>query len=115
MHSLANLAHIRQSMPDYGLGFQVKVDKTHSRCSLFARKRLPGAIRRLPRVSVARNLERYVTKFAPHKVVKLTSKGKLTFDERVLVHRVAGTAGGGTQEAPRHMGPGEFDTKRVSI
>ena len=107
-------------MPDSGLGFQVKVDKTlrgvPSSLGSGWQGRSGGFPHGgLPRVSVARNLERYVTKFAPHKVVKLTSKGKLTFDERVLVHRVAGTAGGGTQEAPRHMGPGEFDTKRVSI
>ena len=30
----------------------------------------------------------HVTKFAPHKAVKLVFGGKLTFDERVVVHRV---------------------------
>jgi len=29
----------------------------------------------------------YVTKFAPHKALKLIARGKLTFDERVVVHR----------------------------
>jgi len=34
------------------------------------------------------NLEGYVTKFTPHKTVKLSVWGKLTFDERVVLHRV---------------------------
>ena len=29
-----------------------------------------------------------VTKFAPHDAVKLIASGKLTFDERVVLHRV---------------------------
>ena len=32
----------------------------------------------------------YVTKFAPHKALKLTTRCKLTFDERAEVHRVDG-------------------------
>ena len=35
----ANMAHTRQSRPDPGLGFQAKVPKPFSTCSLFARKR----------------------------------------------------------------------------
>ena len=35
----ANMAHVRQSRPDAGLDFQVKVLVTLSSCSLFARKR----------------------------------------------------------------------------
>jgi len=31
-----------------------------------------------------------VTKFAPHKVLKLIAGGKLTVDERVVLHRVGG-------------------------
>ena len=30
-----------------------------------------------------------MTKLAPHKALKLIASGKLTFDERVVVHRVA--------------------------
>ena len=30
----------------------------------------------------------YVTKFAPHRALKLIVSGKLTFDERVVLHRV---------------------------
>ena len=30
----------------------------------------------------------YVTKYAPHKALKLISRGKLTFEERVVLHRV---------------------------
>ena len=30
----------------------------------------------------------YVTKFAPHKALKLIAWGKWTFDERVVLHRV---------------------------
>ena len=33
--------------------------------------------------------ERTVTKFVPHKSPKLIASGKLTFDERVVLHRVA--------------------------
>ena len=32
--------------------------------------------------------ERNVTRFAPHEALKLIARGKLTFDERVVVHRV---------------------------
>ena len=32
----------------------------------------------------------YVTKFAPHKALKITARAKLTFDERVVLHRVKG-------------------------
>ena len=38
----------------------------------------------------------YVTKFAPQKARKLISWGKLTFDERDVVHRVGGLRGCGT-------------------
>ena len=41
------------------------------------------------RVSLVRNLERCVTSFAPHKALKLIACGKLTFDDRVVLHRVA--------------------------
>ena len=33
----------------------------------------------------------HVTKFAPHSALKLIASGKWTFDERVELHRVAGT------------------------
>ena len=39
-------------------------------------------------VSLRRKFDRNVTKFAPHKALKLNTKGKLTFDERVEVYRV---------------------------
>ena len=45
--------------------------------------------RRNTRVSLARKFERNVTKFAPHKALKLIASGKLTYDERVVLHRVA--------------------------
>ena len=45
------------------------------------------------RVSFVRTFERYVTKCAPYKALKLIARGKLTFDERVVLHRVA--RGGG--------------------
>ena len=38
---------------------------------------------------MVRTFERYATKFAPHKVLKSITRGKLTFDERVVLHRVA--------------------------
>ena len=37
---------------------------------------------------VGSNFERNVTKFAPHKALKLIVRGKLTFDERVVLPRV---------------------------
>ena len=33
------------------------------------------------------NLEGYVTKFEPHKALKLIARGKLTLDGRVVLHR----------------------------
>ena len=57
--SRANLEQIRQSRPDSGLG-----------------------------LSHFQNLGCYVTKCAPHKALKLIASGKLTFDERVVLHRV---------------------------
>jgi len=35
-----------------------------------------------------RDFEVYVTKFAPHQALKLIARGKSTFDERVVLHRV---------------------------
>ena len=40
------------------------------------------------RVSLAQYFERNVTKFAPHKARNLIASCKLTFDERVVLHRV---------------------------
>ena len=37
---------------------------------------------------VASNFVGYVTKFTPHKDLKLIASGKLTFDERVVLHCV---------------------------
>ena len=37
---------------------------------------------------MAPNFERKVTTFAPHKALKSIACGKLTFDERVVLHRV---------------------------
>jgi hypothetical protein len=34
-----------------------------------------------------RILELYVTKLAPHKALQLIASGKLTFDEKVVIHR----------------------------
>jgi len=31
-----------------------------------------------------------VSKFAPHKAIQLNARGKLTFDKRVVLHRVVG-------------------------
>ena len=50
-------------------------------------------LRRLPtrwisRVLFLRILGCYVTKFAPRKALKLFASGKLTFDERAVLHRV---------------------------
>ena len=33
--------------------------------------------------------EGYATKFAPHKALKLIARGNLTFEERIVVHRMA--------------------------
>ena len=41
--SAVDMAHIRQSRPDSGLGFHLKVLKTPLRCSLFARRRSPAS------------------------------------------------------------------------
>jgi hypothetical protein len=35
-----------------------------------------------------------VTRFAPHLALKLIACGKLTFDERVVLHRVGGVVQG---------------------
>ena len=43
--------------------------------------------------SLARISERYVTKFAPHKALTLIARGKLTFDDRVELHRVVKGSG----------------------
>jgi hypothetical protein len=45
--------------------------------------------RRRTKVSFPRNVERNVSKFAQHKVLKLMTSGKLTFEERVALYRVA--------------------------
>ena len=37
-----------------------------------------------------------VTKFAPHNAVRLIASGKLTFDERVVLHRVGVSVSSGT-------------------
>ena len=39
---------------------------------------------------VASNLAGHVTKFAPHKAVKLIASGSLTFDEKAVLHRAMG-------------------------
>ena len=39
---------------------------------------------------VCSDLESCVTKFAPHQVLKLIARGKLTFGERVVLRRVVG-------------------------
>ena len=46
------------------------------------------ATRWTSRGSLPQYFEGYVIKFAPHKAVKLIGRGKLTFDERFVVHRV---------------------------
>ena len=48
-----------------------------------------GTTRWTLRGSVPRISEGYVTKFAPHKAPKSIVTGQVTFDERVLLHRVA--------------------------
>ena len=40
------------------------------------------------------NFDRYVIKFAPHESLKLVEWDKLTFDERVELHRVDIRIGG---------------------
>ena len=40
------------------------------------------------RVTLVQNVERYVTKVAPHKALTLIVSGKLTLDDRVVLHRV---------------------------
>ena len=45
-------------------------------------------------LTVASNFEGYLTKFAPHKALKLIACCKLTFDERVVAHRVDRVYGG---------------------
>ena len=42
---------------------------------------------------VASKNEDYVTEFAPPEALKLIAWGNLTFDERVVVHRVVGAGG----------------------
>ena len=49
-----------------------------------------GGVRK---VSFPPNLESNVTKFAPHKALELSLRGKLTFDDRVVFHRVEGLRG----------------------
>ena len=41
------------------------------------------------RASSARNFERYVTNFAPHKALKSIASGKLIVDEKVIAHCAA--------------------------
>ena len=43
------------------------------------------------RVSLDRNFERNVTKSEPNKALKLIERGKLTLNERVVLHRVVWT------------------------
>ena len=61
----------------------------HSFGSPFARvpqqtHKLPTATRWSSKVSLVRFFERYVTKFAPRKALKLIARGKLTFENRCL-------------------------------
>jgi len=46
------------------------------------------ATRRRSRVSMGRNFQRNMTKFAPHQALKSIALFKLTFDARVELHRV---------------------------
>ena len=59
----------------------------------------------LPATSIllVRKFERNVTKFAPHKALKLIVRGKLTFDERVILPRV-GTPNSKSQSLQRAGG-----------
>ena len=82
----------------YLAGRQFKTSGTHpcilnpkrtKRLQLHAKSELESVTtRRSPRDSLPPNLEGYVTKIAPHKAFDLILGGKLTFDERVIVHRV---------------------------
>jgi len=56
--------------------------------AILARINVSLAARWCSRVSLVQVFERNVTKFAPYKVLKLIAWGKLTFDERVVLHRV---------------------------
>ena len=47
----------------------------------------------VPRVLVCGNFHSNVSKFAPHKTLKLIARRNLTFDERVVLHRVASVNG----------------------
>ena len=49
----------------------------------------PAATRWIPKISLPQNYGGYVSKFAPHKALHLIAGGKLTFDEWVVLHRVA--------------------------
>ena len=53
------------------------------------------ATRWTSRASLFNEIARCVTRFAPHKAPKSIVAGKLTFDERVVLHRVAGGGAGG--------------------
>ena len=55
------------------------------------------------RVSFPLNLGCYVTKFAPHKALKLIAWFKLTFDEMVMVSRVKGPQCGFMERIQQHL------------
>ena len=52
----------------------------------------PGTARLATRVAFDRNFDSNVTKFAPHSALKSMARRKWTFDERVVLHRVATVA-----------------------
>ena len=63
-------------------------------CSKFARQRELSRSGRCPparwilRVSLPRNSEGYDTRFAPHQALKTVARGKLNFDEMMVLRRV---------------------------
>ena len=57
------------------------------------------------RLSLPDFFEGYVSQFAPHKALKLIPSGKLTFEERVVAHRVVKEEPGFLEAELGHMGP----------
>ena len=82
----ANLAHIRQSRPDSQRGRVGTAAKVSEGCGCVCAKSdypLGG----IPTPRWGRISGCYVTNFGLHKALKLLARGRMTFDERVVLHR----------------------------
>ena len=74
-----------------------------------------GATRWTTRGSFPQNYGGYVTKCAPHQTRKLIARGKLTFDERVVLHRMGRAWGSEPERSNGSNGAGQTPLHWASL